>query len=168
MLDEFRIKVASLISPELREQRDQAVRAANVDPLTGIANRRAFDLARPSFEADPSTCVILFDANNFGALNKLAGHDIGDKVLIKLASTLRQVAARHELASRVFRLGGDEFAILAPCSIAEKIRDTVELAFSEYQIKDLCVSVSGTIGKNIADADRTLQARKHERKGIKQ
>jgi diguanylate cyclase (GGDEF)-like protein len=162
MLESFRLKLASVIAPELIEQRDTARRAANSDPLTGIANRRAFDLARATFEDDPSTCVILFDVNNFGQVNKRAGHDAGDRLLVSIARNLAAIAARYGLSARVFRIGGDEFAILAPCRFAVAIRDRCERGARD--IGGTLITISGSVGSNLTDADRELQARKVARK----
>lgn len=165
MFEQTRYKLAALISPELVEQRDTATRAANTDPLTGLANRRAFDLASATANDDPHTCIILFDANNFGQVNKLASYDEGDQVLIDIAEALIEVARRCGLASRVFRLGGDEFAILAPCRFAEAIRDRCEKQFKPRMFGAVRVTISGTTGKTVAEADQSLQARKAARKG---
>jgi diguanylate cyclase (GGDEF)-like protein len=162
MLESIRLKVASLISPELLEQRDTARRAANTDPLTEIANRRAFDLARHTAESDPCTSVILFDVNNLGQVNKRCGHDAGDRLLINVARSLYAIAHRYNLSERVFRIGGDEFAILAPARFAVAIRDRCECA--THDIGGTLITISGTVGATIADADRELQARKVARK----
>jgi GGDEF domain-containing protein len=81
---------------------------------------------------------------------------------VSIARSLYSVAANYGLAARVFRLGGDEFAILAPARFAVAIRDRCELGSRD--IDGIVISVSGTVGSNLTDADRELQARKVARK----
>lgn len=180
MFENLRQRIASAISPELLDQRNLARRAAMTDALTGLANRRAFDLALVHAEIDPYTSVMLFDLNNFGLVNKTSSHADGDRLLEAFAATLKIHARAYGIQERAFRIGGDEFAILAPRHIAPALRDSIEQTFGKHTralvySKNLLsgdyllskaegatftVSVSGTIGKTFADADLMLQARK--------
>ncbi|NCP25383.1 MAG: diguanylate cyclase [Sphingomonadales bacterium] len=89
---------------------------AHSDTLTGLANRRAMMnhlyLAEQSF-ADKGSgfAVALIDLNHFKQVNDNLGHDIGDHLLVEVASRLNQSSAANEI---VGRLGGDEFLILMP------------------------------------------------------
>lgn len=160
----FREAIANIVCPEQRRERRDLARAVNTDPLTKLANRRAFDLALPAAEADPDIVVILFDANNFGKLNKISGHAFGDQILIEMAAALKSAAGLFAGDERVFRIGGDEFAILADRDSATRIRDRAESSFG-IRFPAIEVSISGTIGETAADADAGLQIRKSERKG---
>lgn len=171
LLTTVRRRIAGVISPELMNERNRIEadrrrleRLANVDPVTGLANRRALDLALETAESDPQTSIVLFDANNFGKLNKTAGHRFGDIVLRDMAETIYRTAALFGFGERVFRYGGDEFVILAPTSIAERVRDSVESAFGTRFPAVGGVSLVGTVGETLAIADATLQARKQRRK----
>lgn len=164
ILSTARRVIAETIWPEGKEMRNQAQRLANIDVLTGVANRRALELALPTAETDPAIAVILFDANNLGQVNKQISHRAGDDCLRDLASTMRMVAGNYGVSERVFRYGGDEFVILAPRYCAESIRQQIERQFGTYLCGSVKVSVSGTIGDTLAEADTTLQARKAERK----
>jgi GGDEF domain-containing protein len=93
LLTTVRRRLAALIYPEGEDRRERAERAANFDDLTQVANRRALDLALPAAEADPTMLVILFDANNFGKINKIAGHSKGDEVLRELAQVIERCAS---------------------------------------------------------------------------
>jgi diguanylate cyclase (GGDEF)-like protein len=160
-----KLKRATELAKKLKEQRDTARREAEVDALTGAANRRALDRALPAAEADENTSIIAFDANDFGLINKRFGEAEGDKVLKEMSDALD--AAVQENGGRLFRKGGDEFTILAPKKAAEKIRDRAEALFGEKDHKDFKVSVSGVVGSTFAEADAELQKRKAERKGTK-
>ncbi|WP_417614003.1 diguanylate cyclase domain-containing protein [Parasphingorhabdus sp.] len=89
---------------------------AHSDALTGLANRRAMMnhlyLAEQSF-AENGCCfaVALIDLNHFKQVNDNLGHDIGDHLLVEVASRLNQRSKAKEI---VGRLGGDEFLILMP------------------------------------------------------
>ena len=109
-----------LISAE-RRQRE----LAHVDPLTGLANRRGFDLAltnalraagaptqgRRFSDTAPRVALLIVDVDDFKLVNDHYGHTAGDAVL-------RQLALRAGIAIRpgdcLARIGGDELALVAP------------------------------------------------------
>jgi GGDEF domain-containing protein len=158
--------IAGAICPELVEQRNTFERLANTDPLTGVANRRALDRALPSAEADPHVRVVLFDADNFREANKSCGHATGDQLIRMMSGAIVGAATARGFGARVFRLGGDEFAVLASEVSAYQIRDDAEAAFGTLIMgPGLRVSISGTVGRTLAEADAALQARKGTRKG---
>ncbi len=89
---------------------------ARHDPLTGIANRKAFTelagaiLMRASGDGQ-SGAVLMLDLDGFKPINDRFGHPAGDQILIALAERLEATARATDV---VARLGGDEFAILCP------------------------------------------------------
>jgi diguanylate cyclase (GGDEF)-like protein/putative nucleotidyltransferase with HDIG domain len=90
----------------------RAMKLALTDPLTGLGNHRHFHdrLERELIEAEREACTFslcLIDVDDFKRVNDLFGHPAGDRVLSRLATTLRQ-------NGEAFRLGGDEFALLLP------------------------------------------------------
>jgi diguanylate cyclase (GGDEF)-like protein/putative nucleotidyltransferase with HDIG domain len=90
----------------------RAMKLALTDPLTGLGNHRHFHdrLERELIVAErkaSSFSLCLIDVDDFKRVNDLFGHPAGDRVLSRLASTLRQ-------NGEAFRLGGDEFALLLP------------------------------------------------------
>ncbi|HTW12771.1 MAG TPA: GGDEF domain-containing protein, partial [Solirubrobacteraceae bacterium] len=103
--------VCGRVTQELRAMVDRARYDADHDGLTGALSRAAFRRALDRHAARAATsadgAVMLVDLDNFGAVNKTAGHAAGDRVL-------REVVARIEAAvgpgGVVGRLGGDEFA----------------------------------------------------------
>lgn len=161
MLQIFREQIAVLIFPEMNNRRNELERAANTDELTGLANRRAFMKADRRARRE-RMAFILFDANNFGRVNKTAGHAHGDRVLKQFADVIANVS--HKFKARAFRLGGDEFAIICAPRFAEKIRNSVETRTLPVDFGTFTVSISGEIGRSIDDADSRLQARKQSRK----
>jgi diguanylate cyclase (GGDEF)-like protein len=98
--------------------RERLATQALTDPLTGVANRRAFDqrLAEETERAlrhGRALSVMLVDVDHFKAINDRFGHAAGDHVLQNLADDLQTVTRQGDLLARV---GGDEMAmILADC-----------------------------------------------------
>lgn len=82
---------------------------STTDPLTGVGNRRAFELAFESPQFTGAT-LALVDLDYFKQLNDRFGHLVGDACLKTVAAGL---AARLRPTDVVARIGGDEFAILA-------------------------------------------------------
>lgn len=162
----WRRRLAVLICPEIITERRALLRDIETDDLTGLANGRAFKKAAFTADADEELVFILFDANNFGQVNKQLGHETGDRVLQTIAANIKQACAMHS-GARAFHLHGDEFAVIAPAAVACEIRDRAEMLFGwELVAPGVFVSVSGTIGATIAAADQVLQSRKKEQKQV--
>ena len=103
---------------DLDRQSRRAERAeveAGVDALTGLANRRTWDIVLAAEEArsrrygHPASVIVL-DLNDLKAVNDTSGHEAGDALLRACAAVLRSTARDNDL---VARLGGDEFGVLA-------------------------------------------------------
>jgi diguanylate cyclase (GGDEF)-like protein/PAS domain S-box-containing protein len=97
------------VSDRRRTQRELE-RLAYTDFLTGLPNRARFMAALAELPSGVvPACVLLVDLDGFKAVNDVAGHDAGDRLLCEVADQLRSAAREHDL---VARLGGDEFAVL--------------------------------------------------------
>lgn len=103
----YRIRLLSSERDAALAAETVARRLADLDPLTGLLNRRAF-LGNAIGRSGPQTLLIL-DLDRFKAVNDTIGHDGGDEVLRTVARTLRMLAPE---TARVARLGGEEFALL--------------------------------------------------------
>nr|WP_239132090.1 EAL domain-containing protein [Actinoplanes durhamensis] len=86
----------------------ESERAARVDALTGLPNRRA--LQSSVGEGGRERALLLLDLDRFRAVNDALGHRVGDRLLVEVGRRLSDVVPAHDL---VVRLGGDEFAVLA-------------------------------------------------------
>jgi diguanylate cyclase (GGDEF)-like protein len=107
------------------EARAQLVARATTDPLTGVANHRAFherlhaEVARARRYERPLSLVV-FDIDRFKLINDTAGHLAGDAVLTEVA---RRLVTATRSDAIVGRLGGDEFAAVLPeCDAATALR----------------------------------------------
>jgi diguanylate cyclase len=119
---------------DLRHDLQLAWREARTDGLTGLANRKHFDLAirtaaAQSVEQGAPVCLVLADVDHFKSFNDQYGHAMGDHVLRLVASILRSNVKGKDL---VARYGGEEFAVILPAtqpvdavSLANQLRETV-------------------------------------------
>jgi diguanylate cyclase (GGDEF)-like protein len=118
-----------------REKSAELTRITTIDPLTGIANRRAFDEAlheewRRMLRHGTALSLLMIDVDYFKRFNDAYGHVAGDQCLHKVAQAVASRARRAgELAARY---GGEEFAVLLPqtgvgeaSKLAEVICETV-------------------------------------------
>ncbi len=116
------------LSLERHDHVQELERAALIDALTGLGNRRAFerDLEQElerSRRSGESVGVLMVDLDGLKPINDQEGHDRGDALLISFAGTLSDCLRGED---RVYRLGGDEYAaILVRASLSA--RPTLEL-----------------------------------------
>ncbi|MDZ7810704.1 MAG: sensor domain-containing diguanylate cyclase [Arhodomonas sp.] len=94
------------------EERETLARMAESDPLTGAANRRAFDtvaeaVAKRAHATGQRVALLLFDIDQFKAINDTYGHDVGDALLQQIANLGKHNLRENDLFARI---GGDEFA----------------------------------------------------------
>lgn len=96
----------------LRTARDQALRAASTDELTGLSNRRHILAQLEAQLARPGThCVAILDIDFFKRINDSHGHPFGDLVLMDFARYLQNQLRRSD---GIGRLGGEEFMLVLP------------------------------------------------------
>lgn len=96
-----------------RKRRESELRAVSLtDPLTALANRRAFDVFMVSaIKGDDESYVALFDLDHFKLVNDGFGHATGDLVIQAFARAARGILRDTDLVARI---GGEEFAIHLP------------------------------------------------------
>lgn len=117
-----------------REFMDRLQEQAQKDYLTGLANRRHFmdqgeiEMSRAKRYAKPLS-LFMIDIDYFKKINDTYGHKMGDQVLQKLSTTMRELLRSVDIIGRI---GGEEFAVLLPetglheaCEVAERLRDSV-------------------------------------------
>ncbi len=117
----------------------EARHLADLDALTGLHNRRYFHetLAREVARAqryNRRLALIIFDLDDFKAINDRIGHLAGDSVLEEVAERIRDVVRHADVACRV---GGDEFAVVLPestLSDAEQLYRRLQSAVSSRPI----------------------------------
>ncbi|MCB9999252.1 MAG: PleD family two-component system response regulator [Methylobacteriaceae bacterium] len=142
----------------LRNNVEQAIEMAVVDALTGLHNRRYFDMHLSSLldqaaqESKPLSLLVL-DIDFFKKINDTYGHDAGDEILRALAGRMRRAVRSVDL---VCRLGGEEFVIVMPETaldvagkVAERVRRAVEA--EPFNVKEGQMAVPVTVSIGIAD-----------------
>ena len=125
-----------------------------VDPLSGVANRRAFLdgaaelLQRQHAEAEP-LAVMLFDLDHFKQINDRLGHAVGDTVLQTFARAATSTLGSDTLFARI---GGEEFAACMRVgdldeafAVADRVRRNFAVAAARFGNADLSPSVSGGV-----------------------
>lgn len=129
-----RIRIGSFVARYLAPGDDAArelealAAMARRDPLTGLANRRAFEealsreVARAAREGAPLSAIAL-DVDHFKRVNDAHGHAAGDAVLAAVAARAAQALRAGDLLARV---GGEELAALLPGATLERAAEVAE------------------------------------------
>ncbi len=117
---------------ELHSKLDLEKHGARLDPLTGVANRKSFDerFAQDIAQGAAPIGLLLWDIDNFKAINDSYGHRAGDRVLQSVAGCFRAALRASDFVARI---GGEEFAVLLrglrlaeAVNIANQVRIAVE------------------------------------------
>ncbi|MFQ5626393.1 MAG: GGDEF domain-containing protein [Methyloligellaceae bacterium] len=125
------------------------------DPVTGLVNRRQFDLLLDeailkAAESDRPTSLLIADIDHFKTFNDTHGHIAGDSALRYVASCIKANAKSQDTAARI---GGEEFAIIMPntsiehaVGVAERIR---HLIYSRTLVKKVTKEEMGRISVSV-------------------
>ena len=144
-------------------------RMAMTDDLTGVQSHTAYsshiEKLQSFSRSRMQTGILVFDVDNFKAVNDSKGHLAGDEVLKRVARMLTDVFAGKGYG--VYRIGGDEFAVIAECaSEREIIGLLIELAERE-KAEDVrlskgyaLINCGKSFEKAFAEADKMLYADK--------
>lgn len=139
----------------LQKELENARQEALIDPLTGVYNRRGFEIRAQQLMNDQEmlgagACLLMLDIDHFKSINDNYGHLFGDKVIRTLAGTFKELVKGQD---SVCRLGGEEFAILLPetklqgaAQLAEHLRKSIERGrikspLSDVHIDNITVSI---------------------------
>lgn len=142
------------------------------DPLTNLANRRAWRLA---LRAETERCrrdgrgavLAAIDLDDFKRYNDTHGHLAGDLLLRRVADTLTSVARTNDVVARI---GGDEFAVVAVGAedgmlVGERIRAALEQAGVAASLGVARVDANGELVEAWDVADRAMYMEKVRRHG---
>ncbi|MFC3097326.1 GGDEF domain-containing protein [Alteraurantiacibacter palmitatis] len=152
----------------LRRNLDRARRDAEVDFLTGLPNRRAFESALERHRSEAAEmgeplCVAFCDIDHFKLVNDTHGHEAGDRILCVVAKTLSQISGEK---CHIARHGGEEFVMLFRGLSTEEAFELLDNARAELAARKLVnrrtelpfgqVTFSGGIADVFAYADARL------------
>lgn len=144
---------------QLVEAFSELQQLAVTDPLTKVNNRRGFysianqriNLAKKN---DNRLALFYIDIDRFKTINDKHGHNIGDKVLVSVAETLKDNIRSYDV---VGRLGGDEFGVLLTIKEYSEI-EAFENTVSQCRLsEELCVDFSLTLGHVEIDPSRDFE-----------
>jgi diguanylate cyclase len=177
-----RIEAVENRARELNEKAKQFQSAAEMDGLTGLYNRAAFDYRiREALEtyqiSGESFALVLFDVDSFKEINDSLGHIAGDKVLQKVAECLKETFRKYDF---IARFGGDEFAVVIQDLSWDMARERILLfrknlkkrRFTSHARGDVNITVSagialvkeGDTAESLVDrADKMMYASKKGR-----
>ncbi len=161
--------VVEFLATRNRRLVDQLVDEARMDKLTGLLNRRGFveradaELARSRRETT-WLGVASFDLDHFKSINDEFGHEIGDRVLTKVAQLFRAEMRESDVLAR---MGGEEFVALLPgdraeeaTAVAERVRERLEAA-RDPELPPVTVSVGVTAVVAPESLDAVLRVADH-------
>lgn len=144
---------------EVKQQRKNLEHMAYHDPLTQLPNRILFsDCLKKELQEihdEELLAICYFDLDDFKPVNDLLGHEAGDKLLVSVATRMRNCFSEYDT---IARLGGDEFAVLLSglCSSDEckaKLDKLLEEIKRPYEIDGQMVKVSASIGYTLYPTD---------------
>jgi len=126
------------------------------DVLTGVLNRRAFAERVETLCTEPDAgrvhALVMMDVDHFKRINDRFGHGYGDRVLVRIAETLRSTLRADDILGRI---GGDEF-ILCLKNVASREALIAKMSFLNEQIYQRVSSdmvISGSFGAACYPAD---------------
>lgn len=175
------------LEEQLRISLGEMETLAMQDPLTGLLNRRAItdhaeaEWHRAQRERRP-VCIALIDLDNLKNINDTMGHQMGDKVIEQLSTTVKRTIRRYDWAGR---WGGDEFMLVLPGTNLVEAQEVTERLRAHYNSSDVIMEIkedldpylsigiacfSGRSGENtiatqlFEQADQALYQAKHSGK----
>lgn len=179
-----KIKRLEKENARLHELAKIVAKESNEDALTGLSNRRHFEIELKSWISDLKQggrdfAVFYIDLDRFKSVNDTLGHDAGDRLLVSVAGMLRRLTDGRDL---VARLGGDEFVVLRPLGdsalnisgLADAIVQEMHAPFAFEGKSTFCSASVGVAIANarmeipeqvVADADIALYHAKSQGKG---
>jgi diguanylate cyclase (GGDEF)-like protein len=124
---------------------------ASRDALTGLANRRAFEIAlerewQRAMRTGTPLALLMVDVDDFKTLNDTQGHPAGDDALRRIGATLRAGGFARRPGDLISRFGGEEFALLledAPLDRAEVVAEEIRAAIVAERIEHPATCVDG-------------------------
>lgn len=136
---EKKLEKSSLTMQELKQEMEIIREEAYTDSLTGIPNRKKFDLevirlVAEARDEDTDVSIIFIDIDHFKSFNDTYGHQIGDQVLRLVAKAFRECLKGQDFFCRY---GGEEFVIVVPKTPLEGAGRIAEILRESIMQKDI-------------------------------
>lgn len=155
----LRSAVVHVAARRATQERETLISLAHTDSLTGLLNRRGFnEILNNSLknrEADKLLAVFVADLDRFKPVNDQYGHDVGDQLLVLVASRLRGAVRGADI---VARFGGDEFVVMAtglnsPLQAADLAAKLVAAIAAPFALETHLCQIGATVGYALAPKD---------------
>ncbi len=142
---EVRLNQSSSVMQQMRVEMETIRREAMTDALTGIANRKLFDVESYRMVAEAHAenkplCLLMVDIDFFKSFNDSYGHQVGDQVLKLVARTLKDGVKGRDLPARY---GGEEFAVVLPETTLEGAVKVGNALREAVAVKDILNRATG-------------------------
>ena len=133
---------------EVEKRTQEIYSLSNIDPLTGLYNRKAFSenlSYRLSTQPNTRLAILFIDLDSFKTINDTLGHKAGDLVIKEAGQRIQQHTRSADL---LCRWGGDEFLLALPQSdnLLQQAQTYIDLICQPYSIDGSKISIGATIG----------------------
>jgi diguanylate cyclase (GGDEF)-like protein len=151
------LPIVARVARRLERQADDNRRLAELDPLTGLANRNVLrDRLEGALDdaGRGGTGLLLIDLDDFKEVNDTLGHSNGDSLLVHVGRVIRRCTREDDT---VARLGGDEFAVVVGAATDEGLDDLADRILRELRqpvlVDGVDVDVDASIGIALSPDD---------------
>ena len=159
----FTTTMSSLL--EKLELFEKLMQSSEIDTLTGLSNRNAFESSQSKTELTNGTIYVLFDLFRLKNINDNYSHAKGDEYIKKTAAILKKYFPKYvytvdstgkkskaNTGSYLYRIGGDEFVLI---SNTESFQDTMlKIMIIQNEIQNLDLGINETLGINYGLVER--------------
>jgi diguanylate cyclase (GGDEF)-like protein len=131
------------------EEKNRALDVAYKDHLTGISNRLSFTerLNQETMNPNAEITLLMIDLDKFKQANDEYGHQVGDRVLMEVASRIVHCVERSDM---VARLGGDEFVVIHRAKDVSTLASLIVKKISEpYHVDSHTIVIGCSIGISV-------------------
>lgn len=152
--------IMNSLARRVRSQNRQLLRLSSSDSLSGLLNRRSWELAVGAALARhccDDAVMLLIDIDTFKRVNDQFGHTVGDEVIRRVGSIIRGTLRQGDLAGRY---GGDEFGVVlcgvdmqVAATVAERVRSAVACSLFERALGMRCTLSIGLAGGPTSGGD---------------
>lgn len=126
-------------------------REVSTDPMTGLYNKAASEKVLTDLCKNQKGVLLMIDLDSFKLVNDIYGHDMGDRILIRFSTLIKDAIGKDDMAGRI---GGDEFIAYLKGDISEKkvvdiaayLNERILESAREYMGEDMEIPLGTSIG----------------------